>query len=368
MQVQKISLFDQRCEDQGLSCAVCFEPYKNPQIITKCLHVFCQACVEPVKNCPVCREEFKPKHLKHDFDKDNRIEKIRNECRLVEEKEGVIPEKTQEQIDQEVSKVATQKTIPLLKDVYRAAGFICAECDEPYTKPRIYPSSGMIACAPCWKPYEISETKLWGESTITNRMEQLALDWKVETGIISENDQDWQNELLLRAVKSGNWDEARDRLEKMSFGKWNNMSQHILVEACEHSDVPRDIIEALLDHGAHYWASRPCINPFSYTAMTLIAVAAEKGAISALEVFKERNLFGVSELGWAASCAVDANQGKAFDIIWSQTRSWDSGHGISTERLCDRANTYLIHQQARNNGLNNIIDVLKKYFPSRDYA
>lgn len=262
---------------------------------------------------------------------------------------------------------STINTIHSLEDIYRMKGFICAKCNKPYINPQTCPTfkPRTTACAQCWKSFAPYERNLWGDSTISDQMEQIELCWKRYQGSIKNDDPDWQNELTLRAVKSANWNEVRYRLEDSNKRTWKNMSEYILVEACEHSDVPKDIIEKLLDSGIRIYNTRPCLNPGGLGAMTPVAVAAEKGAIGALEVFNERDLFGVCELDWAASCAVRFGQDKALDIIWSQNVSYNAGHDrIVTEKLYERASPGRIINDAKENGHENIINVVKKYFPN----
>ena len=72
--------FIQRCEDDNLSCSICLGPYKNPYAIDKCLHAFCKECISPYETCPQCRIPFTAENLKNDFDKEERINQIRNKC------------------------------------------------------------------------------------------------------------------------------------------------------------------------------------------------------------------------------------------------------------------------------------------------
>jgi hypothetical protein len=72
--------FAAKCEKNNLSCAICFEPYNNPHAINLCLHSFCLECIQAATNCPLCNKEFTASHLVHDFDKAERVEKIRARC------------------------------------------------------------------------------------------------------------------------------------------------------------------------------------------------------------------------------------------------------------------------------------------------
>lgn len=83
-------LFAAKCREQNLQCVICINPYQNPHCITKCLHVFCKTCIEKLQKpeCPSCKQVFKrEKHLKHDFDKDERVEAIRKQFGIVVQKE-----------------------------------------------------------------------------------------------------------------------------------------------------------------------------------------------------------------------------------------------------------------------------------------
>ncbi len=250
-----------------------------------------------------------------------------------------------------------------LENCYRKEGLICIHCDKPYVNPLTYPPQKITTCANCWKSFSPNEKNLWGNTTIADRIRQIELCWNHENGYINDDDQDWQNELILREVKSANWNKVREKLENIGKRKWNNMSAHILVEACEHSNVPKDIIELLLDSGVNQYVTRPCLNPGGIGAMTPVAVAAEKGTIGALRVFNERNMYGITYLDWAASCAVMCGQAEALDIIWSQSRSYNNGYGEVTEKLCNRAQTGRIIEHAKENGYVGIVHVVQKYFP-----
>lgn len=36
------------------TCTICHHFYKNPQVISKCAHIFCQTCISTKKECPTC--------------------------------------------------------------------------------------------------------------------------------------------------------------------------------------------------------------------------------------------------------------------------------------------------------------------------
>lgn len=85
--------FNETCEKGELLCPICIEPYQDPYIITKCLHIFCRSClhdwmkVDSNKNtCPECRMLFNAKDLKHDFHHHRRVVNIWNE---LAEREGI---------------------------------------------------------------------------------------------------------------------------------------------------------------------------------------------------------------------------------------------------------------------------------------
>jgi len=84
--------FEAMCEKENLTCSICLEPYKIPTISTNCLHVFCKVCIEPLKQCALCKTSFKAKHLKHHFEKQNRIDEISAECREPAQKEQNVVE------------------------------------------------------------------------------------------------------------------------------------------------------------------------------------------------------------------------------------------------------------------------------------
>ncbi len=87
------TLYTEKCEQKGLDCPICFEPYTNPHIITTCLHVFCKTCLEKSMDrraqCPSCNTAFKAEDLKYSFNDNNRLEAIKNK---IEEKLGIKPE------------------------------------------------------------------------------------------------------------------------------------------------------------------------------------------------------------------------------------------------------------------------------------
>jgi hypothetical protein len=93
---------------------------------------------------------------------------------------------------------------------------------------------------------------------------------------------DWENEVTLSHVINGDWERVRADLKSNPLRTWNNMSKYILVEACEHSDCPRDVIIALLDSGVNPNVPRPCLNPCSPFAHNVCFVAAEKECLEAL--------------------------------------------------------------------------------------
>jgi hypothetical protein len=68
--------FNEICEEERLTCCVCYRPYVNPYIINICLHAFCKECIELCEACPICRQQFKPENLLHDFDKANRVDDV----------------------------------------------------------------------------------------------------------------------------------------------------------------------------------------------------------------------------------------------------------------------------------------------------
>lgn len=72
--------FVSKCETEDLSCIVCCNPYLNPHTINKCLHTFCKKCIESLENCPQCRIPFTATNLLHDFDKEKRIDRIKDRC------------------------------------------------------------------------------------------------------------------------------------------------------------------------------------------------------------------------------------------------------------------------------------------------
>lgn len=53
---------------EQLTCTSCFKLYKNPRVISSCLHVFCKGCLEGFKNpeCPTCRRTFSSEVLRQD--------------------------------------------------------------------------------------------------------------------------------------------------------------------------------------------------------------------------------------------------------------------------------------------------------------
>lgn len=72
--------FAKKCAEKSLTCTICYDPYNNPHMINKCLHVFCQSCItdwmQNKNTCPICNITFDAKDLKHDFDKQSRIEHL----------------------------------------------------------------------------------------------------------------------------------------------------------------------------------------------------------------------------------------------------------------------------------------------------
>ena len=257
-----------------------------------------------------------------------------------------------------------------LDDVYRENGLICFKCNKPYINPQTCTkcNTKFIACNECWSNIKdsngyIHDHYLWGELPTQNKMEQMKLCWDYEQGYIDNNDIDWQNELVLRQVINGNWNNVRQLLGNTFKRKWNNMSMYVLIEACEHSDVPEDIIELLLDCEGNTYSTRPCINPCGIGAMIPVVVAAEKGSINALNVFKKRNMYSGCDLTFAASCAIKHGQAEALDILWSQSRS--TYYNDNPKNIYENAYVGEIVDFAEQNNYTNIIEIVKKYLPNQ---
>jgi len=51
----------ERCEKEGLQCAVCLEPLREPVTHNSCGQMYCSACVSELTNCPQCRGLLKDK-------------------------------------------------------------------------------------------------------------------------------------------------------------------------------------------------------------------------------------------------------------------------------------------------------------------
>ena len=73
-----LNLFHQIKED-ALTCPVCFDVFKNPVNVKRCLHKFCQQCIinynrKEKKECPGCRKSIGSKrHLRLDVKSANII-------------------------------------------------------------------------------------------------------------------------------------------------------------------------------------------------------------------------------------------------------------------------------------------------------
>lgn len=107
--------FEKMCEEESLQCGICLESYKDPRIITVCLHAFCKNCLVQLNqnNCPQCREPFTASHIKRDFDKQNRIDRLWKQC--VDEQKNEGKEESSSSSSSSASSAASQASLPHLR-------------------------------------------------------------------------------------------------------------------------------------------------------------------------------------------------------------------------------------------------------------
>ena len=236
--------------------------------------------------------------------------------------------------------------------------FICAKCTMPYNKPHILPSSGKIFCYKCWpKSVRKSSTTLWFHTPIADCMEQL----KVQ---LEQSGENWQNEQTFQMVKTGDWKAVLNDLNAKPKRTWENVTKHILVEACEHANCPRDVIIALLESGINHFTPRPCINPCGIGAMNVCAVAAQTGCMEALYVFVERGIY------WSFGCplfpvslAAEHGQADVLDYLWSI----DDAKCHGGETIKQHSNWSITRYFAEKAGsLEKLEWVFEKHFPKQN--
>lgn len=182
---------------------------------------------------------------------------------------------------------------------------------------------------------------------------------------------DSQNDLALKAIIGSKWDDAlenfkRNRAIRTSWTKWKGSSQYILVEACERPECPASIIEYLIkDGGPNMFTTRPCKNPGGIGAMTPICIAAEKGNVTAINVFLQTNMYKCNGYNWPAVCAFYANNGYIFDLLITEIyreRKNDDSFDFTYHFMWDFAVTRMI-MIANEKHLYQSLCVLKKYVP-----
>lgn len=260
-----------------------------------------------------------------------------------------------------------------LDDVYREQNFICVECNKPYQYPMIDSQSGKIACKTCWGSDDLNVNlcrSLWYHRPIADRMEQIRIRLdhhnqahefsSTQKTLKPEHRLDCENEQTLQHVKNGDWEKVMEDMRKTPIRIWNNMSRYILVEACEHSDCPREVIIALLDSGIGYFNTRPCINDGGIGAMNVCAVAAEKGTLEALYVFVERKIYWCFSPLFPISIAAEHGQADVLDFLWSV----DYPGCYGKETIKEHTNLSMTMQFAEEKGmLEKIMPVIEKHFP-----
>ncbi|MEM1283429.1 MAG: RING finger domain-containing protein, partial [Chlamydiota bacterium] len=76
-------LFEEACDDMDLECSICYEPFKDPYLITVCQHVFCQVCINrwEAETCPLCRQKFTKEQVVKDSFKQKSINNVLERCK-----------------------------------------------------------------------------------------------------------------------------------------------------------------------------------------------------------------------------------------------------------------------------------------------
>lgn len=184
---------------------------------------------------------------------------------------------------------------------------------------------------------------------------------------------DLQNDFALTAIIESKWDDALENLERnrairTSWTKWKGISQYILVEACERPECPASIIEYLItDGGPNMFTTRPCKNPGGIGAMTPICIAAEKGNITAIDVFLRANKYACNGYSWPATCAFHGNNGYIFDLLitenYKKQKNDDENFDFTYNFMWDFAVDRMILIAIEKN-LDQSLSVIKKYVPN----
>lgn len=278
-----------------------------------------------------------------------------------------------------------------LDRIYRAEGYICKSCDKPYTWPYIYPSSQEIRCKQCWP--DPTHSKYWYHAPIHDKMQQMELVFSYLHNAVADGEEnlDIQNELALEAIHDGNWKDALDNFERNkhrrdNYQLWKNMSQYILVDACENPECPKEIIDYLVTKsGPRIFNTRPCINPGGIGAMTSLCVAAEKGNVSAIKVFIETAALACMGYHWPAVCAFSNNKGECFDLLIAEYLRRDYNYKVleTSKNQTDYPPRTFEHdarvfssdfavsrmiETAVEENLDQSLRVIKKYQPDREHS
>lgn len=255
-----------------------------------------------------------------------------------------------------------------LEELYREDGLVCPICDKPYVKPERLPSANQTRCKTCW-PNTVRTIELWADLPIIYRMEQIELRWKNASGLISDDDPDYQDDIILKSVIQEAWDVVRSKLEERNTlrpqARWNGMSRFILVEACSNPNTPPDIIRTLFHSGVDRFETKACINPFGIGTMTPIMCAAECNNLEAVKVIAEEGYATSSSVG-PMSIAAQKGHVEILDYLWTIPYSYYSGHDHTVNTTMGKyCSTGILREYAKENGHWKAVKaVIHKHIPN----
>lgn len=299
--------FTVRCEQNNLTCAICTEPYKTPSTINVCLHTYCLECLAPaIKNCPECRTPFTAANIKHDFDKQNRIDKIRMECLNMPAARG-----SESSLLEDDSPVELEASTSESLEV----SALCTD-DVP-----VLHVGDLV--------YDAIQEERFDDALVF--LAQDALDNPSRKG----------------------WD--RDILPNSPYHR----PSMCLVTASGKPNAPRELIEKLAVLNNMYMPENHEHFHFYDRAMTPVKVAAREGNITALQVFISKGWYAITDWRRASAYAIDRSQAAALDLIWSQKIKFPIGNGNYSEEFVHERCSYNSVLQSRP----ELRDVVIKFCP-----
>lgn len=252
-----------------------------------------------------------------------------------------------------------------LIEIYCNRGFICTVCDKPYDRPYTRSKDKVTHCFECWGG---NTSSLWGDCVIADEMDEIAMIYR--NPIDSQNPEDVQdlkNYKTMELVIHANWSAALVALatyseyDRQKEIPWKGTSRQILVEACEHKECPKEIIDAIMRTGMFPHIPRKCLNPCGIGAMTAVNVCAERGSLDALKALVAHD--ACVDL-YPLSLACIHGHPEVLDYLLTLPYSYNNGHGTTETTLLSQCSpSYMMHLTKENGHWDVIKPIFEKYFP-----